>query len=138
MRRQCQITPSIRAHLEESCPFKTSLLFVIASFQLSLILHKCQIRLHKTVKNTLALFRVSIFGAAQGWAGEAKRSPLPKICHTYPTMMRPGTVVLNVKKIKKYMSYVTHHLSSAVVSFFPLQLVTCYIKKYRYRLHFNT
>ena len=101
MRRQCQITPSIRAHLEESCPFKTSLLFVIASFQLSLILHKCQIRLHKTVKNTLALFRVSIFGAAQGWAGEAKRSPLPKICLTYPTMMRPGTVVLNIKKIKK-------------------------------------
>ena len=125
--------------MEESCPFKTSLLFVISSFQLSLILHKCQIRLHKTVKNTLTLFRVSIFGAAQGWAGEAKRSPLPKICHTYPTMMRPGTVVLYVKKIEKIyelrdtpLEFCCRQLFSPKISDF------CYIKKYRYRLHFNT
>ena len=30
-----------------------------------------------------------------------KRPPLPKICHTYPTMMKPGTVIPYVKKIQK-------------------------------------
>ena len=32
----------------------------------------------------------------QGWSrmgGGAKRLPLPKICHTYPTMMKPGAVI---------------------------------------------
>ena len=33
--------------------------------------------------------------------GGAKRAPLPKICHTYPTMMKLGTVIPYLKKIKK-------------------------------------
>ena len=33
---------------------------------------------------------MGIFGAAHGWGGEAR---LPKIFHTYPTMMKPGTVI---------------------------------------------
>ena len=44
----------------------------------------------------LTLFRIDIFGAAQGWGG-----PLPKICHTYSTMMKLGTVIPYVKKILK-------------------------------------
>ena len=40
---------------------------------------------------------MSLFGAAHGKGGEgaggAKRFPLPKICHTYPTMMKLGTVI---------------------------------------------
>ena len=50
----------------------------------------------------LALFRMGIFGAAYGWGGgsRAKRSPLPKICHTYTTMMKLGTVIPYLKKIQ--------------------------------------
>ena len=38
--------------------------------------------------------------AAHG-LGVAKRPPLPKICYTYPTMMKLGTVIPYPKKIKK-------------------------------------
>ena len=44
---------------------------------------------------------MDLFGAAHGWCGEAKRPPLPKICHTYPKMMKFGTVVPYLKKIQK-------------------------------------
>ena len=34
--------------------------------------------------------------------GESKKAlPLPKICHTYPTMMKLGTVIPYLKKIQK-------------------------------------
>ena len=46
------------------------------------------------------LFRMGIFGAAHGWEGP-KRPPLPKICHTYPTVMKLGTVIPYLKKIWK-------------------------------------
>ena len=46
----------------------------------------------------LTLFRLDFFGAAHGWGGE--RSPLSKICHTYPTLMKIGTVKLYLKKIQ--------------------------------------
>ena len=48
----------------------------------------------------LTLFRMGIFGAALGW-GEAKRAPVPKICHTYPTMIKFSTVIPYLKKIQK-------------------------------------
>ena len=42
------------------------------------------------------------FGAAHGWGGGGvKKSPLPKICHTYPTMMKLCTVIPDLKKIPK-------------------------------------
>ena len=34
-----------------------------------------------------------------GWG--AKKAPLPKICHTYPTVMKPRTVLPYVKNIQK-------------------------------------
>ena len=40
----------------------------------------------------LTLFRMGCFRAAQGW---------PKIYHTYPTMMKLGTVIPYLKKTKK-------------------------------------
>ena len=43
---------------------------------------------------------MGILGAAHGWRG-AKRPRLSKICHTYPTMMRFGTVIHYLKKIEK-------------------------------------
>ena len=33
--------------------------------------------------------------------GGNKKAPLPKICHTYPTMMKLGTVTPYLKKIQK-------------------------------------
>ena len=41
---------------------------------------------------------MGFFGAADGGA---KRPPLPEICHTYPTMMKLGTVIPYPKKIQK-------------------------------------
>ena len=43
---------------------------------------------------------MGFFGAAHGWGGE-KGPPLPKICHTYSTMMKLGTVLPYQKKIRK-------------------------------------
>ena len=39
------------------------------------------------------------FGAAHGWGGQ--KGPLPKICHTYPAMMKFGTIISYPKNIKK-------------------------------------
>ena len=50
---------------------------------------------------TLTPFRMGNFGTAHGWEGGAKKSSLPKICHTYPTMIRLGTVLPYLKKIQK-------------------------------------
>ena len=47
---------------------------------------------------------MGLFGAALGWSGGgggAKRPPLPKICHTYPTMIQHDTIIPYLKKIQK-------------------------------------
>ena len=46
---------------------------------------------------------MGFFGAANGWVGGGgkKPSPLPKICHTYPAIMKPGTVIPYLKKFQK-------------------------------------
>ena len=44
---------------------------------------------------------MGFFGAAHRWGGGGKKtSPLPKIYHTYPAMMKIGTVVPYPKKIQ--------------------------------------
>ena len=43
---------------------------------------------------------MGFFGAAHGW-GKGKRPPFPKICQTYPTMMKLGTVIPYPKKIQE-------------------------------------
>ena len=43
---------------------------------------------------------MGIFGADHGWGGD-KKSPLPEICHTYPTTKKLGTVIPYLKKIQK-------------------------------------
>ena len=42
-----------------------------------------------------------LFRGCSRMGGEPKRPHLPKICHTYPTMMKPGTVIPYPKKIQK-------------------------------------
>ena len=45
---------------------------------------------------------MGFYGAADGWGGGGgKKAPLPKICHTYSTMMKLGTVMPCLRKIQK-------------------------------------
>ena len=61
-----------------------------------------------------------------------------ELCHTYPTIMKLGTIISYLKKTQKYMNHVTHLLSSAGISIFSSEIGKfCYIKKYRYELHFG-
>ena len=53
-----------------------------------------------------------------GW----KKGHLPKICHTYPTMVKPGTVVPYLKKIQKSFNHLTQSTSSADTSAFHWKL----------------
>ena len=69
----------------------------------------------------------------------AGKAPLPKICHTYPTMMKLGTVIPYLKKIQKIYESRDTPLASADISIFSSEILKiCCIKKYRYRLHFST
>ena len=45
---------------------------------------------------------MDFFDAAHGWGGGGQKGPpLPKICHTYPTLMKLGTVIPYPKEIQK-------------------------------------
>ena len=68
-----------------------------------------------------------------------KKVSLTKICHTYSTMMKLGTVIPYLKKSKKYIYQVTHPLGSAGIRIFLLEINNFFhIKKYRYRFYLNT
>ena len=69
---------------------------------------------------------MGFFGTAHGWGGTGgcKKAPLPKICHTYPAMMKLGTVIPYLKKIKKkYMNHVTHPMIPADISNFSPEII---------------
>ena len=72
-----------------------------------------------------------------GNRGEVKNisRPVPKICHIYPAMRKPGSYILPKEGPKNI--WITRHLSSAEISIFSLEISKfCYMKEYRYRLHF--
>ena len=56
---------------------------------------------------------------AHGWE-EAKKALLPKTCHIYLALMKLGTVIPYLKKIKKIYIYISqrHLLSFVDMSFF--------------------
>ena len=54
----------------------------------------------------LTLFRMGFFGTTHG----------NKIRHTYPTMIKLGTVIPYLRKIQKCMNHVTHSLIPADIS----------------------
>ena len=77
-----------------------------------------------------------------GWAfsrlltDSSENAPLPKICHTYPTIMKIGIPYLkNIQKIYKSshtpVEFCWHQ------HFFPKISNFTYIKKYRFRLNFS-
>ena len=71
--------------------------------------------------------------------GRTKRPPVHKFCHTYPTMIKLGTVIPSLNRIQKYINCVTGILSSADISIFSSETgKSSYIKKYRYILHFDS
>ena len=60
---------------------------------------------------------MDIFGTAHG-LGVEQIGPLPKICHTYPTMMKLGTVIPYLKKIQKIYESRDTPVTSADISIF--------------------
>ena len=81
---------------------------------------------------------MGLFGAAHGWKGQ-KGSPLSKICHTSYNAEIWHSYTLLKEDPKKYMNHVTHPLSYADISIFLPEISKfCYIRKYKYRLHFDT
>ena len=65
----------------------------------------------------LTLLNMDVVGAPHRWA-QGEKVSLPKICHTYPEVMKLGTVIPCLDKIKKIYEYVTHTLISAGISIF--------------------
>ena len=55
----------------------------------------------KNIETVLTLFRTSFFRLLTDGEGAKKTPHLPKICHTYPTMMKRGTVIPYLRKIQK-------------------------------------
>ena len=79
---------------------------------------------------------MGLFGVAH--VGGPKRPPLLKICHTYPIMIKLVTVVPYLKKIPKIYKSRDIPLSSADTSILSPEIIkSSYIKKYRYRMHFD-
>ena len=69
--------------------------------------------------SALTLFR-SCSQMGWGGVGGAKSSPLPKICHIYPTMMKLGAVIPYLMKIQKiYESRDTPLNSAEICDFHP-------------------
>ena len=67
------------------------------------------------------------------------KSPLSKICQIYHAMIKLGTVTPYVKKIQKIHKSCDTPLELCCYQHFLLNISNfCYIKKYRYRLHFKT
>ena len=59
--------------------------------------------------------------------------------HEYSAIMKLGTIIIHLKKIKRCMNHVTYPLSSADISIFSPKISKfCYIKKHRYILHIDT
>ena len=48
----------------------------------------------------LALFRMGFSGAAYRWEEGGRKAHLPKICHTYPTMMKLGSYTVPKREPK--------------------------------------
>ena len=62
-----------------------------------LFLHCFRLPCEMKSRHGLTLFRM----AAQGWEKSGKKTSFPKICHTYLTMMKLGTVISYLKEIQR-------------------------------------
>ena len=81
------------------------------------------------------LFKMGFFGAAHGWGVQQGPTPLPIKSYKNETW---HSYTVPKEDPKKDMNHVTHHLSSADISTFsPAIGKFCFIKRYRYRFHFD-
>ena len=83
---------------------------------------------------------MGIFGAAHRWKGQKGPPSVPKICDTYPTTMKIGTVISYLRIIQKIYEFhiKTNPSSSADIQIFSPEVSNFgYINKYRYILHFK-
>ena len=83
-------------------------------------------------------FRWAFSGPLTDGGAKSPSPPLRKISHIYLTMMKLATVTTYLKKIQKVyesrdipLAFHWHQQFSTEIS------KACYIKKYRYRLHFD-
>ena len=84
---------------------------------------------------------MDFFGAAHEWGkgGGAKNAPSLKSVTHILQWWNLAQLCLTQRKSKKYMNHVTHPLSSADISILSPEINKfSYIKKYRYRLYFDT
>ena len=71
--------------------------------------------------------------------GRAKRPPSLKPVTHILQWWNFAQLYLTQRRFKNYVNHVTYHLSSADISIFsPVISKFCYMKKYRYRLYFDT
>ena len=69
---------------------------------------------------------MGFFGAAYEWGREGQKvAPLPKICHTYLSMMKLGTVIPYLKKIKKNVVPLTSAIFHRKSANFAISRNTC-------------
>ena len=86
---------------------------------------------------SLTLFRMGFFGAAHRWGRAKKTSLLPKICHTYPTMIKLGTVIPYLKKIQKSNGQKRYHNKAQLLLL--LETSSCQIWKMAFsKWHFQS
>ena len=82
--------------------------------------------------NSLTLFRMGLIGAAHGWEAKKKKT-LPKMCHTYPIMMKLGTLIPYLKKFQKpYKSHDVQLEFCCRQHFLPKISQFCYIMLYQF------
>ena len=83
----------------------------------------------------LTLFRMGLFGTAYGWEGQ--KAPLPTVCQTSCNNETWHSIPY-LKKIQKTYKLRDRPLDFCWYQHFFTGISNfCYIKKYRYRLHFN-
>ena len=86
----------------------------------------------------LTLFRMGFFGAAHGCGGQKAPPSLKSVTHILQSW-NLAQLYLTQRRSKKYINHVTHPLISPDISIFSPEISKfCYIKKYRYRLYFDT
>ena len=91
------------------------------------------------VKVTLNPIQDVHFWAAHGWGGGAKRSPSLKYLTHILQWWNLAQLHLTIEDPKKiWITWHTPWLLLTSVFFSPEISKFCYIKKYRYRLHFST
>ena len=77
----------------------------------------------------ITLFKMGILGLLIDRGGN-KKALLPNICHIFPTMMKLGTVIRYLKKIKKLYESRGTHFGAADIGVFSSEISKiCSIKK---------